>query len=397
MLPSSMKKIISLILISLLLIILISFQPALAQEKSPQRRLVIQADEVIKGPLFKAADSIYLQSQVDGDVFLFAGEAVVDATISGDLIIVAGQADVKGEISNDVRIVAGQTNFDAQVGGNVSLAGAQVTLKPNSIINNSLVIAAGLIDYTGKALNNAWFNAARIRFNGQAAKDVFINAGAVDIYSDTVINGNLKITYGEKPVISNRALISGDLIEEKTLPAEGRPSFKDFKPQPFSSVKKITAFMVIQKLVGLTVNVLIGWLLITLLPGLAQKLVKISRRQSGSAIGWGFLTLLLTPIIGLIFTISLIGTPLGVLTFLYYALSLYLAQLVSGLIIGNHLLKDNKFKKPCQGLLLGIVILSILKLIPFLGWIAYFILILFGLGTLTLQEKSVLAKLRKKK
>jgi len=385
-----MKKIISLLLITFSLISILSLKPAFAQEKSTQRRLVIQSDEVIKGPLFKAADSIYLQGQVDGDVFLFAGEVVVDATINGDLIILAGQADIQGEVLNDVRVVAGQTNLDAQVNGNASLAGGQVTLKPNSIINNSLVIAAGLIDYTGQALNNAWFNAARIRFNGQAAKDVFINAGAVDIYSDTAINGNLKITYGEKPVISNRALISGDLIEEKTLPVESLP-------ETSSAVKKITALMVIQQLVGLTVNVLIGWLLITLLPGLAQKLVKISRQQSGSAISWGFLTLFLTPIIGLILTISLIGIPLGVLTFLYYAFSLYLAQLITSLIIGNHLLKDGQFKKPHFSLLLGMVILSLLKLIPFLGWITYFILILFGLGTLTIHEKSAWAKLRKKR
>ncbi len=384
-----MKKIISLLLIILSLISLLSLKPASAQEKSSQRHLVLQSDEVIKGPLFKAADSIYLQGQVDGDVFLLAGEVVVDAIINGDLIILAGQADIQGEILNDVRIVAGQTDLDAQVGGNASLAGGQVTLKPNSIINNSLVIAAGLIDYTGQALNNAWFNAARIRFNGQVAKDVFINAGAVDIYSDTAINGNLKITYGEKPVISNRALISGDLIEEKTLPVESQPES--------SAVKKITAFMVIQYLVGLAVNVLIGWLLITILPGLAQKLVKISRQQSGSAISWGFLTLFLTPIIGFIFIISLIGIPLGVLTFLYYSFSLYLAQLITGLIIGNHLLKDDQFKKPHSSLLLGMVILSLLKIIPFLGWITYFILILFGLGTLTLQEKSVWAKLRKKR
>jgi len=368
-----------------------------AKEESPNNRVIIQSDQIIQGPLFKAGKSIYLQGEVDGDVFLVGGEVIVDATISGDLIVVAGQVNIKGNILDDLRLAAGQIDVNAHIEGDVSLAGGQVTLEPGTTINNHLAIAAGLIEYNGQVSKNAWLNSGRIRFNGQAEKDVFINAGTIDVYSDTVINGNLKITYGEKPIISNRAVISGDLIEEKSLPLEGRPSSKNLQLEKSPAVKKITAFFVLQKLMSLTINVLIGWLLITLLPGLAKKLVQISHRQSGSAIGWGFLTLLITPIIGLVFTISLIGIPLGVLTFLYYGFSLYLAQLIAALIIGSHLLKDIKFKKPYKNLALGAIVLALLKLVPILGWITYFILTLFGLGTLTLQEKSVLAKLRKKK
>lgn len=393
-----MRKIIFVGLIILSLLVLTSVKSIKAKEESPDRRLVIQSDQPIQGPLFKTAESIYLQGEVDGDVFLLGGEVIVDATINGDLIIAAGQAEIKGKVLNDLRLVAGQAEIDASINGNASLISGQISLQPGSIFNNYLVVVAALIDYNGQVAKNSWFNAARIRFNGQADKNVFINAGTVDIYSDAVVNGNLKITYGEKPIISNRAVIAGDLIEEKSLPLEGRPSPQDMQPDKSSTARKITAFIILQKLVALSVNVLIGWLLITLLPiSLSKKLVKISRQQTGSAIGLGFLTLFLTPIIGAIFTLSLIGIPLGVLTFLYYAFSLYLAQLVTGLIIGHHLLKDSQFKKPYLSLLLGMVILTLLRMIAFLGWIAYFILILFGLGTLTIQEKSVIARLRIKK
>jgi len=335
-------------------------------------------DQSAFGPTVKIDKTIYLDGQIDGDVFLFANEVTVNATISGDLIVFAGQADIQGSIRDDLRVVAGQLNLNAAIGDDVSLAAGQIDISEDTKINNSFIAAAG-----------------RVRFDGQAAKDVTIFAGSVDIFPHTTIAGNLNLELGQPPVISSQAQISGQINQTLKPELAQNTRLKKFITHLQPTFKTITGLILLEKLASLTIEVLIGWLLIVLLPQLAKKLVSIGLNQSGAAIGWGLLFLTVIPLLACLFIITLIGIPLGVVTILIYLISLYLAKLLAGLSLGSRLLKDVKFQKPYLSLALGLAIMVILQLIPVFGWLAYFILILFGLGLLVLQEKTLLTRLKK--
>lgn len=327
-------------------------------------------DQSAFGPTVKIDKTIYLDGQIDGDVFLFANEVTVNATISGDLIVFAGQADIQGSVRDDLRVVAGQLNLNAAIGDDVSLAAGQIDISEDTKINNSFIAAAG-----------------RVRFDGQAEKDVTIFAGSVDIFPHATIAGNLNLELGQPPVINSQAQIAGE-INQTLKPKKIMPHFKP-------AFKTITGLILLEKLASLTIEALIGWLLIVLLPQLAKQLLSLGLKQPGAAIGWGLLFLTVVPLLACLFIITLIGIPLGVVTILIYIVSLSLAKLLVGLSLGSRLLKDEKFQKPYLSLVLGLAIMAILQLIPVFGWLAYFILILFGLGLLTLQEKTLLTRLKK--
>jgi predicted membrane protein len=92
----------------------------------------------------------------------------------------------------------------------------------------------------------------------------------------------------------------------------------------------------------------------------------------------------------LIAFISFIGWPLGFLiSFAFgtfcFAGSIYVAQ-----FLGCYIIRVlNMGKKPLSfvGLLLGIIILSLLVLIPFVGWIVCILVMASGLGSLVLSLK----------
>ncbi|KKS80437.1 MAG: hypothetical protein UV54_C0006G0012 [Candidatus Beckwithbacteria bacterium GW2011_GWA2_43_10] len=161
------------------------------------------------------------------------------------------------------------------------------------------------------------------------------------------------------------------------------------------TLKVITGLILLEKLASLTIEILIGWLLIAFLPQLVKQLVSLGLKQPGAVIGWGLLFLTAMPLLASLFIISLIGIPLGVVTILFYLVSFPLAKLLAAFSLGSRLLKDVRLEKPYLSLALGLIIMVILQLIPIFGWLAYFILILFGLGILTLQEKTLLARLKK--
>lgn len=335
------------------------------------------ANTIVKGPVFKANDIITFNQTVDGDVFLFASDVTVNATISGDLIIFAGQAKVNGTINGDLRVAAGQVDVSATVNDDATLAAGQITISPPSTIKNTLTTASGAIGFNGQVGNNTW-----------------LNAGQINVMPLASFGGDLKIYHQSKPNIDSQAKISGDLIT-KQIDSEDKTQGKEYIFNQSKVVKKLTAFMVVQKLIAISIEILIGALFIVLMPKLSKKLTKLSQMKPPQNIGWGFLTLITVPVASILLFISLIGIPLAVFTLLLYGFAFYLARVLAGLSLGSNLLKDKTFKKPYHSLALGLVLLSLLKLVPFIGWLAYFFFILNGLGTLAQQAKATLDKARK--
>lgn len=350
-------------------------------------------EEITLGPIFRAGESLSLKETIDGDVFLFGGEVSVNATISGDLIIFAGQTDINGTIGGDLRVVAGRADINSTVKDDATLAAAQLKLHKDFNIENTLTSIAKLIDFNGQALKQVNLFGEKIYLNGQVDDNATITAREVIVDQDTSIAGNLKITYQTPPNVSNQATISGDLITIKSdtdYQDSNKNYFKKLKP-----AKKFTLLILLQQLTTLAIEILIGSLLIALFPQLSKKLVKTSQKDPGLALGWGLLALVSTPIIATLSLVTLIGIPVGVLLFIVFGFSLYTAKLVVSLSLGTKILKDNKLSTPYKNLSLGLVVLNTLQLLPVIGWLAYAIFILNGLGSITLLEKDTLKQLRK--
>ncbi|MFH0943341.1 MAG: hypothetical protein V1810_04160 [Candidatus Beckwithbacteria bacterium] len=331
------------------------------------------------GPIVKSGQTIYLDGQIDGDVILFAREVVVNATISGDLIVFAGQADISGQINQDLRVVAGQLNLDALVADDVSVAAGQIEVSPDTVMDKSFLAAA-----------------AKIRFNGQAAGPATILAASIDIFPQAKFNQNVKLIYGQIPQVSSQAQINGELIKTYNPNLSQARLVKKHIPKMFQGFKTLTGLFFLERLSALTIEVLIGWLLILLLPQLVKKLVKLSSTHASVALGWGFIFFSLIPLIILLLILTLIGIPVSVVVLLIYIISLSLAKLLAALILGSRLLADLDSKKPYLSLSLGAVILAVLQLVPVFGWLAYFILILYGLGLLVIEGRLLLTRLKKR-
>jgi len=386
-----MKKILSILFIFISFFIFTGSQP-----REQVKKIVIDEQQPINGPLFKAAETILLKGEVNGDVFLVGSDISVDAVINGDLVIVGVKVDVKGKITNDFRAIAAQIDVDALIEDDITLAGGQITLDQNTHVNNTIFALGGLIEINGQADKYIWLQSSRAIFNGQANQDVTIIADDVDIYSDASVSGNLTINSVQNPSISNKAVIVGELIKNKLSKPPSNKITDRFNLNNFTLTKKLTFLVLAQKLASLIFDILIGLLLIALLPKLAQELTKTTIDKSSQALGWGFLKLLAVPLIALFFAISLIGIPLAVLIFFLYGLFLYFAKLIIFLTIGTKIFSDYKFKKPYQSLIMGAIIITLLKLIPVIGSLIYAVLIVLGLGSIALKEKTALKKIKRK-
>ncbi len=241
----------------------------------------------------------------------------------------------------------------------------QTNIFPSTVINNTALILS-----------------TQTKFSGQVDHQALIYSNSLELSKEAIFKDDLKITYYQDPIISSSATISGNLTTKHSDKLNYQTYLDQLSNNQPETVTKITFLVILQKFTTLTLEIFVGWILISLLPKIIKHLSKIGRSRSGSAIGWGLVTLALTPILGFLLILTLIGIPLGVSVFVIFASSIYLAKLIGALNLGQQITKNPS--KPHQGFLIGIIALFILKLIPVLGWLAYLIIFLHGLGSLSL-------------
>ncbi len=134
---------------------------------------------------------------------------------------------------------------------------------------------------------------------------------------------------------------------------------------------------------------LFGALLALLMPGFFADVVRSSHRY-GLSLGVGAITLVAGLVWAVIAVLLLcIGLAGGVVVLLLFAPALYSAQVFVGTWLGEELLGPPAGTGNVLGrLALGLLVIRLLWLIPYLGWIIWCAVILWGLGALVLAFYS---------
>jgi len=113
--------------------------------------------------------------------------------------------------------------------------------------------------------------------------------------------------------------------------------------------------------------------------------VESASKRFGASIAIGLLLLFAVPIAAIIACLTIVGLGVGIATILLYLLALYSAQVFVGEWLGEQLLGTGIGAAAIAGrLALGLGILRLVRMIPFLGGLAGFIIVLWGLGALAL-------------
>lgn len=126
------------------------------------------------------------------------------------------------------------------------------------------------------------------------------------------------------------------------------------------------------------------------MPKYIDKISNFTILSTLKALGIGALVLILTPIISLLLLITVVGTPIAILLMLIYILLLILGAPI--FIIAISAFIKSKIEKPINTIiiiLLVTIILFLIELIPYVGFIISILKTLIGLGIIV---KSVIKK-----
>jgi len=131
---------------------------------------------------------------------------------------------------------------------------------------------------------------------------------------------------------------------------------------------------------------LVGWLGLVLFPGFFQA----STEAVGSgwrSLGLGIAVLAGAPVVMIVIAITLVGFPLSLMLLAMYLAAIYLAKIWVGAFLGRVLLKPATATKAdwLLGLLVGLLIITIVRFIPYLGGLVHFGVVCLGLGAFAWQ------------
>lgn len=296
------------------------------------------------------------EGQTSNGISTVAGTVVVRGTVDGDVNAVSGDVVIteSGTVNGNVNGAAGSLHVAGTVAGNVDFAGGTIVFEEPARVGGNVNIGAGTV-----------------HIDGQIDGDVTAGADRIIVAPTAVLGGDLR--YDGALTLQEGATVSGSVVRDNSIGG----GMSSVGSAPFSSVPDWTG-----TLYGFFANLLLGALLLVLFPRFATDVAgTVSERPFRSG-GWGALLLFGVPVALVAIAITIIGIPIALIGFLLYVFAIWLGVVVGEFAVGVSLVDRLGSGGRWQGLIVGLLVFSLLGLVPILGGIAVFFALLAGLGAL---------------
>lgn len=357
------------------------------EEASDWKISSVPAGQVINRDYFAFGESVEISGTVNGDVYAVGGQVLVDGTINGDLLAAAGKIIISGDISQDARIAAGRVTIDGNIGRNLTLAGCQVELAKTGRIQGGMVAAGCDIHVAGDVERDVKLGAGSVTVSNKIGGDASIAARSIRLTSNADVGGDFTYRSKHVPSIDEQANIAGSIFKRE-FPKAGLPS-KEEMFAVWAGMKLLVT------LASFTSTLVLGLLLIHFYPKFSQRAVSQLKDRPLASIGLGFIVLIVIPVLVGLLGITLLGIPLAAFLAMVFLIYLYLGRIFVIAWVGQATFeKLGKGDHEKWAFTSGLVLYSLLTLIPFLGGVMTALVIVFGLGMILLAKKEVYGEAR---
>lgn len=292
------------------------------------------------------------------------------------------------------RTFAGRIVLIAMLGaGAIVLFAAPVLAQSNDdgVDRNDQIVLNGRLEIrTGDSVGTAVILNGPARISGTVRETLFVLNGNADIGGTVdndviVINGDV--------TVRGSGHVGGDIVSQSD------PTLEDGATVD-GSLRRVTTNYDFNGLgfasrfvwwLGYSASTLfLGLLLLLLFPAVDAAIAAAWRDRAGGAIGVGAAMFFLLPVVAVIFLVTIVGIPLGVILLMGLAL-----VYTVGYVAGAHALGRLLVKPPTSrflAFLAGWAILRGIGLIPVVGGLLWMVASLIGLGLLTVAARRTVAR-----
>jgi hypothetical protein len=362
--------------------------PALAQENMRSgEAATLSANETINKDFFTAGNNVHISGVVNGDAYAGGGTVSFDGVVNGDLLVGGGNVHITGKVNN-LRVAGGNVIIDGTVTGNITAVGGDIVIEKDSKIAGSLAAAGGNITVyspIGKGITAA---AGSLGVSSNVGGDVVAIGSKFNLSSGASVLGDLTYYSQNAPAIAPEATVSGKITHN--LPP---------KKQPNPNAQKAAAFFNTGWLIfNFLSSLVVGLIALLLGPKIIRQKGETILQKPWQSLGIGVLVAVLMPFIIFALVLTIIGIPIAIGLFIFYLLLLFYIKIFISIAIGIKTFEILGRKVNIYwAFITGLIIYSLITVVPVLGWLVSLIGVLMGLGAYVITDYSLYQLLRSKK
>jgi len=359
--------------LQLLIVLLALSLPSFALERRHAEFVTVAANETVDDTLAASGNTVRVEGVVNGDLLAFGQTVEVRGTVKGDVISFAKRTVVSGTVEGGIYTFSQSLDLDGQLGHSIYGFVQSLRVNDQGRVGEGIVVACGDFNLEGVVKRSVdILTSGNTDVSGSIGRDLSMGGGSLTLASTARVGGNLsaRVHHLNEVHIADGAAIAGkrDIQVRMRESQYTRPRFYFHQAIWFAAA------------------ILVGGLGLLLFPGFFQ--------SATQAVGSGWLSLALgfgvlvgAPVAVVVAAITLVGIPIALMSFAAYIAALYLAKIWVGAFLGRILLKSSGATKGdwMLGLLLGLLILTIVGFIPYLGGLVHFGVVCLGLGAFALQ------------
>ena len=329
--------------------------------------ITVREIDTLKTDLFSGCRILDVNGLVEGDVFAGCERITVEGEVLDDVITGCRVLTVTGVVGDNVIGFAQTIIIDGEVKGDVLAFGGVVRITERARINGNVYVGAGDFRFEGGHIGG------------------FLRGGAGDANLEGRVEGKVELEVGDIYFGPDYFAKGGTIlklhqaIEEYEI--EHMP--KDLEVIVKHEDMFVSGAFFLWSLVALLI---VGMVIVALFKNFSKDYLTFTKTGLGKSIGYGVLLLILTPLAIGILAVLILTIPISLILLAAYLVLLYISIAFAALYVGDYILSFFRKETTNNGLflsmLVGVVIVSLLCHVPFIGALFGFFIISFGMGSL---------------
>ncbi|MEN8181911.1 MAG: zf-HC2 domain-containing protein [Myxococcota bacterium] len=333
----------------------------------------IAPEEVLQETLVASGEEVRIDGVIEGDLVVWAERIRVTGRVDGNVFAFARDIELSGEVNGVLVMVAERVRTRAKIGSSVYSLAERLTLGTEGRIERDATLFGERVLLEGSVARDVVFGGERFELAGSVGRDVdVLHAHRVALLDGARVTGSLDAMIPDDTEV--------ELVGDARVEGEVRIEPHSHAQALFAPYRQPSFYLFFA--LQFVASFLLGLLLYALAPTLFASAIPTTGAFFRT-LGWGFAALLLTPLVLVAIAFTIVGLPIAVLGLFGYLAALYVADIAVGALIGRSLLQPGpELGSFARALLVGLAIVIVGHLIPFLGAAVGWVTLFLGLGLL---------------
>jgi cytoskeletal protein CcmA (bactofilin family) len=290
------------------------------------KTVTVAVNELIPEDLVAAGADVEILGNLKEKLKVFGANVVISGDVQGETIVFGSNVVLSGKYHSKVKGVAANLILSGIFDDNVEVGAAKITMAPTAVIKGNLIYSTAVLDQ-------------------QAGSQIM-----------------------------------GNLIRKGMMARK-----KEVEQWREKSKKIVSSLGFLFWVLSLPAFLIVGALFHYAFPKKTDAIVTTISQSPWKSTGVGFVFLVVVPVGIIISLLTLVGIPTAIIAALLYVIFLYISRIYIGVWIGRKLLgfiKKSLATAFFWPFLAGTIIITLLGLIPFIGWAFRLFFLLISLGAM---------------